>query len=126
MALTSEQRQELGRLLERERAKLVRRLRRFGEDLGSLDSSAGLSQHMADAAAALTERETAFLMANEEGRRLVEVNRALDRLSRSPETFGICRSCGGEIAFERLEALPHTELCIACKNLEEAGDGRSA
>jgi DnaK suppressor protein len=123
MALTPEQRGELGQLLERERARLVRRLRRFGEALDST-SSRGFSQHMAEEAAALTERETAALMASEEGRRLVEVNRALDRLMRRPQSFGVCASCAGEIAYERLEAMPSTDLCIECKVAEEGGTGR--
>jgi DnaK suppressor protein len=118
MALTAEQRDELGGLLERERRKLVRRLRRFAEELGDRDG-VGFSQHMAEAAAELTERETAALMANEEGRRLLEVDRALDRLSRSPESYGICRECGTPIQYARLEALPHTDLCIECKRSEE-------
>lgn len=120
MGLTAGQREELGELLERERRSLVRRLRRFGQDLGDRDRSA-FSQHMAEAAAAATEREKAFLMASEEGRRLVEIDRALHRLTRSPESFGVCRGCGSAIAFERLEALPHTELCIQCKRREEGG-----
>lgn len=121
MALTAEQRETLGDLLERERRKLVRRLRRFGEEVGSRES-VGLSQHMADAAADSMERETAALMASEEGRRLVAVDRALDRLARDPAGYGECRSCGEGIVFERLEALPYTELCIACKRSEERGE----
>ena len=120
MALTATQREELGELLERERRKLVRRLRRFGEGVGDLDRSE-FSQHMAEAAAASTEREKAFLMASEEGQRLVQVDRALERLTRSPESFGICRECGEPIAYERLEALPYTDLCIDCKRKEESG-----
>ena len=123
MPLDSQQREELGRLLEKERAKLIRRLHRFGEQVGETQLS-GFSQHMAEDAAALTERETAALMASEEGRRLVEVNRALDRLTRRPETFGECRACGTSVAYERLEALPYTELCIECKREEEQGSGR--
>lgn len=123
MGLTAEQREALGELLERERRKLVRRLRRFGEQVGDRDGS-GFSQHMAEAAAESTEREKAALMASEEGRRLVEVDRALDRLTRRPAAFGVCTSCGDEIAFERLEALPHTQLCIDCKRSEEGGGGR--
>lgn len=123
MALTAEQREQLAELLERERRKLVRRLRRFGEDMGDLDGS-GFSQHMAEAAAASTEREKQFLLASEEGRRLLEVDRALDRLTRETESFGRCRSCGSGIAFERLEALPYAELCIDCKRSEESAGGR--
>lgn len=121
MGLTASQLEELGELLERERRSLVRRLRRFGRDVGDLDRPE-FSQHMAEAAAAATEREKAFLMASEEGRRLVEIDRALQRLTRSPESFGVCRQCGADIAFERLEALPHTELCIQCKRREESGE----
>ncbi|MFW6331163.1 MAG: TraR/DksA family transcriptional regulator [Gemmatimonadota bacterium] len=123
MPLTPEQREELGALLERERRKLVRRLRRFGESVDDRDLG-GLSQHMAETAAEMTERETAALMASEEGRRLVEVDRALDRLARNASSFEICRSCGEEISFERLEAIPYTQLCIACKRTEESGAGR--
>lgn len=123
MALTAEQREALGSLLERERRKLVRRLRRFGEEVGERDA-VGLSQHMAEAAADSAERERAALMASEEGRRLVEVDRALDRLTRNPETFGVCRSCLKDIAYERLDALPAAELCIECKRDEEGGAGR--
>lgn len=120
MALTAEEREALGALLDRERRKLVRRLRRFGEEVGDRES-VGLSQHMAEAAADSAERERAALLASEEGRRLVEVDRALDRLARDPAAFGVCRSCGCDISFERMEALPATDLCIECKREEERG-----
>jgi RNA polymerase-binding transcription factor DksA len=120
MPLTAEQREELGGLLERERRKLVRRLRQFGEEIGDRDAI-GMSQHMAEAAAESTSRERAALMASEEGRQLMEVDRALDRLARDPGAFGRCRACGKEIVFERLEALPATDKCIECKRTEEAG-----
>lgn len=123
MPLDSRQREELGRLLEKERDKLIRRLHRYGQQVGETELS-GFSQHMAEDAAALTERETAALMASEEGRRLVEVNRALDRLTRHVDSFGLCRACGTDVAYERLEALPYAELCIDCKREEEQGSGR--
>lgn len=124
MGLGARQREALERLLERERDKLVRRLRRFGEDLGAADSM-GLSQHMAEHATAMTERERAFLMASEEGRRLVRVNQALERLVRDPSGFGDCRGCGTNIGFDRLEAIPYAELCIHCKREEEELGSRS-
>ncbi len=123
MPLSHDRREALRRLLERERAKLVRRLHRFGQEMDDRAVS-GFSQHMAEAASALTERENAFLMASEEGRRLVEVDRALDRLLHEPEDYGACRRCKEDIGFERLEALPHTDLCIQCKREEESGSGR--
>jgi DnaK suppressor protein len=124
MALTPPEREELGRLLERERAKLVRRLHRFGEALEDVEVS-GFSDHMAEDASALSERETAYLLASEEGRRLVAVMQALDRLVRNPERFGVCNACSREIGFNRMEAVPYTELCIECKRVEEEpGGGR--
>lgn len=124
MSLTAAQREELGRLLEREQAKLMRRLHRFGLDRADAERG-GFSQHMAEDASALTEQETAFLLASEEGRRLVAVRQALDRLVRSPTKFGLCSRCGGAIGFERLEAVPYTESCIECKRTEEErGSGR--
>ena len=118
MGLTDEQIEEIARLLERERARAMRRLQRFGADLGASEGGS-FSQHMAEQAAALAERETAFLMAHEEGRRLLEVNRALERILRERDSFGTCRECGDEIGFERLEAIPSADLCIGCKRNEE-------
>lgn len=120
MALTDDQIEEIARLLEGERGRLMRRLQRFGDELGAVESGS-FSQHMAEQAAALTERETAFLMAHEEGRRLIEVDRALDRLMHGSERFGTCRGCGDDIGFERLEAIPSADLCIECKRDEEGG-----
>ncbi|MGI6285404.1 TraR/DksA C4-type zinc finger protein [Neomoorella humiferrea] len=38
-------------------------------------------------------------------------------------TYGYCRECGREIPRERLEVVPETTLCLACrKKLEETGD----
>ncbi len=36
-------------------------------------------------------------------------------------TYGICEKCGREISPGRLEALPHTTLCVECKALMEKG-----
>lgn len=119
MALTDEQREEIAQLLERERARLVRRLQRFAEDMGEGIETGSFSQHMAEQAAAMTERETAFLKASEEGRRLMEVDRALDRIMHQRERFGTCGQCGTDIGYERLEAIPSADLCIACKRVEE-------
>ena len=43
------------------------------------------------------------------------MNEALRRLYGTPDKFGHCHQCGQEIAFERLDALPHARLCITCK-----------
>ena len=82
------------------------------------------SFHMADQGTDAMEREKAFLFASKEGRYLYHLDEALRRLYRSPKTFGDCEECGDPIGLERLDALPHTRLCIRCKEIEETGDSR--
>lgn len=47
---------------------------------------------------------------------LEQINRAVSRLESG--TYNTCSSCKGEIAYERLEALPYTELCFNCASGE--------
>src|SRR5512144_317335 len=111
------------RLLE-ERARVMKELGHYGESFNSsLQASDGdlssYSFHMADQGTDAMEREKAFLFASQEGRFLWHIDEALRRLYRSPETFGKCHNCGNDIAFERLDALPHARYCIQCKQREE-------
>ena len=113
------------RLLE-ERARVMKELGYYDESFNAtLQSSDGdlssYSFHMADQGTDAMEREKAFLFASQEGRFLWHIDEALRRLYRSPETFGKCHSCGGEIAYDRLDALPHARYCIDCKQREEDG-----
>jgi RNA polymerase-binding transcription factor DksA len=111
------------RLLE-ERERVLKELGFFDENYhestraASGDLSA-YSFHMADQGTDAMEREKAFLFASQEGRFLWHIDQALRRLYKSPETFGKCHNCGRDIAFERLDALPHARYCIDCKQREE-------
>ena len=113
------------RLLE-ERRRVLKELGHHGETFGASqrDSDGDLSSysfHMADQGTDAMEREKAFLFASQEGRFLWHIDEALRRLYASPGTFGRCHSCGGTIAFERLDALPHARYCFDCKQREEEG-----
>ena len=117
-----------GRLLE-ERARVMKELGYYDEAFNaSLQSSDGdlssYSYHMADQGTDAMEREKQFLMASKEGRYLWHLNEALRRLYNNPDKFGTCHQCGTAIDFERLDALPHARLCIACKEKEEDGKRR--
>ena len=117
------------RLLLRERDKTLRSLGRFAEQSKMTRDSAdndlsSYSFHMADQGTDAMEREKAFLFASQEGRFLWHIDEALRRLYRSPETFGKCHNCGEDIAFERLDALPHARYCIQCKQREEDAKGK--
>jgi len=111
------------RLLE-ERARVVKELGNYSEtfNVSAQDAGGELSSysfHMADQGTDAMEREKAFLFASQEGRFLWHIDQALRRLYRDPENFGKCHSCGTEIMFERLDALPHARYCIDCKQREE-------
>ena len=62
------------------------------------------------------EQEKSFLLASVETRTLWQIDDALRRHYRSPETFDVCENCGAVISFERLDAIPHTRYCVACKS----------
>jgi RNA polymerase-binding transcription factor DksA len=104
----------------------LKELGNYNEAFGATPQSAdgdlsSYSFHMADQGTDAMEREKAFLFASQEGRFLWHIDEALRRLYRSRETFGRCHNCGEEIAYERLDALPHARYCIACKQREEDG-----
>ncbi len=111
------------RLLE-ERARALRALGLFDEmakaDRESADSDlSAYTDHMADQGTEAMEREKAALFATKEGRYLYRIEEALRRLYNDPGSFGKCHTCGADVGFERLDALPHARYCIDCKIKEE-------
>lgn len=46
---------------------------------------------------------------------LEKIERALQRLEKEPDDFGLCRMCEDEIAEKRLLAMPFVELCVDCQ-----------
>ena len=110
--------------LRDERARVMKELGYYDEAFNSTQQNSdgdlsSYSFHMADQGTDTMEREKQFLFASQEGRYLWHVNQALRRLYAAPETFGRCHTCGKDISFERLDALPHAQLKIGCKGKEE-------
>lgn len=60
----------------------------------------------------ILERELADASAVRARQAMQDIDAALARMDGN--TYGICRSCGGAILPERLEAIPHTRFCVAC------------
>ena len=75
------------------------------------------STHMADHGTDEQEREKSFYHASRENKHLLHIEEALMRIENG--TFGICMCCEKEIPIERLEAVPHTKLCVPCKLAEK-------
>ncbi|HSG99630.1 MAG TPA: TraR/DksA C4-type zinc finger protein [candidate division Zixibacteria bacterium] len=78
----------------------------------------GHTDHMADLGTDMQEREKAYYLADHQGRFLYHIDEALRRIKGGD--YGVCQTCGKNIAFERLVAVPHARFCISCKSAEEA------
>ena len=107
-------------IILKKRKKLQEELEAIRENATS-DSSTGSSDstyayHMADVGTDAQEREKAFLWLARENKYLSHLNAALERIESGE--YGYCASCGEPIKKERLEEVPHTTHCVACKNRE--------
>ncbi|MDO8536449.1 MAG: TraR/DksA C4-type zinc finger protein [Candidatus Omnitrophota bacterium] len=78
----------------------------------------GYSFHMADVASDNYEVEFSLGRASDEQNILYIIDEALKRVEDG--TYGSCTQCGKQIPKKRLDALPHTELCIACQSKNES------
>jgi DnaK suppressor protein len=58
------------------------------------------------------EMEKELSLARNAGDLLAQVDEALDRIGDG--AYGICEGCGKRIPVARLDALPHTKLCVDC------------
>lgn len=74
---------------------------------------AGYATHMADAASDYTSLETNFDLAARDGKYLVYLEEALQRIEDG--TFGVCKICKQLIPKARLEAVPTATKCVDCK-----------
>jgi len=121
--LSQDQRDRIEKLLLREREQMVELLEQFQENEQDMRERAGemslYRMHMADLGTESQEKEKEFLLASSEGRRLYEVDDALRRLYKEPETFGVCENCGKDITFERLEVIPYARRCVDCQTEAE-------
>ena len=61
---------------------------------------------------AISEKGVNEEMLRQTRARLERLRNALERMDNG--TYGICPRCKGEIAFERLRAIPEVVLCVAC------------
>ena len=70
-----------------------------------------------DLASEERDREINFILSDRERIKIQQIDDALERLGES--SYGVCESCGLEIAEERLLAMPFTRLCHDCQQEQE-------
>lgn len=86
------------------------------------DASGDLSSytlHMADVATDNYDREFSLSRASGEQGAVYGIDEALKRIADGD--FGICLTCGCQIAKNRLKAVPYAKSCIKCQSDEERG-----
>ena len=66
-----------------------------------------------DLASEERDREINFILSDRDRVKLKQIDDALERLDDG--TYGVCESCGLEIAEERLSAMPFSRLCRDCQ-----------
>jgi len=100
------------RKLDKERAETLADLERLREYLrGEVDADAE------EADPDLYEREKTLALIRTLENKLESIERALRLADKG--VYGICERCGEKIDRARLEALPHTTLCVKCKSQME-------
>lgn len=70
-----------------------------------------------DLASEERDREINFILSDRERVKLKQIDDALERLDDG--NYGVCESCGLEIAEERLTAMPFSRLCRDCQQDQE-------
>lgn len=110
------------KLLEAERQKLLQAEREVHERTrwngqNPSEATSDYDDLPADIAVQTYEREKDYALGRQLREMLERVEDALSKIEAG--TYGICEACGRNIAVERLETLPHAELCIECQHLLE-------
>lgn len=96
--------------LEQIRRGLLERQSRLASHVGHRETP--LSAKFSDQAAELENVETMMQLAAHVQQEITEVEIALARLQNG--LYSVCDACNGDIAAERLVALPTTSYCSAC------------
>ncbi|MEO7888895.1 MAG: TraR/DksA family transcriptional regulator [Vicinamibacterales bacterium] len=73
---------------------------------------------LADQASGNNEVHIALKLKQTDAKILQAIEEALYRMDKG--NYGVCRDCGDPIAAARLEAIPWTRVCIACKQKQNA------
>ena len=77
-----------------------------------------------DHASAVIEQGMKMSLRQREVQFLKKLDVALEKIASG--TFGICECCEEPIELKRLEARPTADLCLNCKEIEEANEDRTA
>jgi DnaK suppressor protein len=84
----------------------------------TMENNSGRQGDMADQASGNNEVHIQLKLKQTDAKILQAIEEALRRIDEG--TYGVCRDCGEPIADARLDAIPWTRVCIACKEKQKA------
>lgn len=118
MPLTTDQLSHLERRLREERDRLTAHLRAFSEEQSEKDADepggnlSKVPMHPADLGSDVQNEELEATLATRRSAELAEIDDALERITTSPETFGLDANTGEQIPFERLDVIPYARTAV--------------
>ena len=84
----------------------------------TMENNSGRQGDMADQAAGNNEVHIQLKLKQTDAKILQAIDDALRRIEQG--VYGVCRDCGESIAEARLNAIPWTRVCIACKEKQKS------
>jgi DnaK suppressor protein len=84
----------------------------------TMENNSGRQGDMADQASGNNEVHIQLKLKQTDAKILQAIEEALRRIDQG--TFGVCRDCGEPIADARLQAIPWTRSCRACKEKQSS------
>jgi DnaK suppressor protein len=110
------QKNELRLLLEK---SILEAEQSIAADMRTLEGFESKTGDTFDRAKSAAEAELTAKLQDHKQLQLRKLRFALKQLNRND--YGECESCGSDIGFERMRALPTSTMCISCKEAEEMG-----
>ncbi|MCB9638531.1 MAG: TraR/DksA family transcriptional regulator [Myxococcales bacterium] len=101
---------EIRAQLELEAQTLRSRLQKITGDLRQEDGA--LSADFEEQAVELENSEVLSALEDQTHRKLKQIEHTIERIENG--NYGVCNSCGDDIALKRLTAIPYTTLCLSC------------
>ena len=118
-SLTVDQQAELRRAVEAERRRVAHQVAALGRDVDEIVAASAMvatdDEHDPEGSTIAYERAKASALLGLAERDLAALDEQLGRIDDGRATT--CARCGGDIALERLLALPVTSVCVACAEL---------
>lgn len=108
--------EEFEQILLEKRAKIVKELAYLESNSFTTEDAAdqgGYTSHLAEEGSDFSTMETNFDLIQREGKFLVYIEEALERIKHG--TYGICKVCDELIEEDRLKAVPTTSTHVECK-----------